>query len=156
MAYGSHATTPMTDDALRIFVYDHVIGRGTVPRSSDVSEFLGTDVGDARARLASLKFGKALVVRRSTGEIWMAGPFAGGPTQYRLSDGATTWYANCGVAMLGVAMLVGRPLLAEAPCVDCGHRITVECDPAQPPTESEAVVHFQVPVRRWYNDLGFT
>jgi hypothetical protein len=147
---------PMTNETLRVFIYDHTIHRGTVPSSLEIGEHFGMVPGEVRSRLASLDLGKIVVTRPRTGEIWMAGPFAAGPTQYRLSDGTMNWYANCAWAMFGITMFVGRPLLAEAPCADCGERVTVECDPNHPPSESQAVVHFLVPARKWYDDLGFT
>jgi hypothetical protein len=146
----------MSDDALRAFVYDHIIVRGAVPPSSEIAAYFDGDAAQVRDRLAALEVGKTILVHPATHEIWMAGPFSAAPTQYKLSDGKTTWYANCAWDMLGVAMLVDRPLLAETHCADCGERIAVECDPLHPPSECQAVVHFLVPARQWYDDIGFT
>ena len=146
----------MTDDALRIFIYDRFVASGTAPTSADIAAYFGIDTAAAKQRLAALKFGKTVLVSPSSGEIWMAGPFCATKSAYALSDGTTTWYANCAWDMFGVALIVGKPLIAEAQCADCRERIAVECDPAHPPVECQALVHFLVPAKHWYEDIGFT
>lgn len=151
-----HDTHAMSDAALRTFVYDHIIVGGTVPTSAEIGAHFDLGAPAVHERLSSLRIGKTILVHPATREIWMAGPFSAAPSQYKLSDGTTTWYANCAWDMLGVAMLVNRPMIAETHCTDCGERVAVECDPEHPPSECQAIVHFLVPARRWYDDIGFT
>jgi hypothetical protein len=146
----------MNDDALRIFVYDRLVSAGHAPTSREIGAHFDLSPEDARARLAGLKIGKTVLVNPTTHEIWMAGPFAAAKSAYRLSDGKTTWWANCAWDMFGVAMIVGRPMTAETSCPDCAERVAIECDPDHPPVEGQAVVHFLLPARRWYEDIGFT
>lgn len=146
----------MNDQALRVFIYDYIIDRGAVPTSSAIGAHFDMDPAQVRRLLASLRLGKTLVVHPVTGEIWMAGPFSAAPSPYRLTDGVTTWFANCAWDMFGVSVLVNRTLSAHTACTDCGHPMTVQCDPVRPPPDANAVVHFLVPARHWYDDLGFT
>jgi hypothetical protein len=146
----------MTDDALRIHIYDRLVAFGRAPSAREIGAHFDITTEDAHERLAALRIGKTAVINPQTREIWMAGPFAAGESAYRLSDGKNTWWANCAWDMFGVANIVGRPMMAETHCPDCGERIAIECHPDHPPVECQAVVHFLVPAKRWYDDIGFT
>jgi hypothetical protein len=146
----------MTDTELRVFVYDRLLERARAPSSGEIADAFGVGAEDVRARLGTLRIGKTLLVDPSTGELWMAGPFAAAPTTSTLTDGATTWWANCIWDMFGVAVLVGRKLSGQTRCCDCGETLTIECDPSAPPPDTNAVAHFLLPAREWYADIGFT
>lgn len=148
--------TQMTNDALRVFVYDRVISRGDIPSSGEIASHFGVTAEDVRHRIATLKIGKTILPHPETGEIWMAGPFASQPSGYPLTDGETTWQANCAWDAFGVAALAGRPLVAESTCLDCGETLRTECNPERAPASSAGVVHFLVQGRHWYDDIGFT
>lgn len=145
-----------TDAALRIHVYEQLIAFGHAPTCAEIAQHFGTTSDAVRARLAALRIGKTILVDPRSGELWMAGPFSAAPSAYRLSDGTTTWYANCAWDMFGVAVLVGRPLIAETACPDCDGPMVVACHPDRPPVSGSAVIHFLLPARRWYDDIGFT
>jgi hypothetical protein len=140
---------------LRVFVYDVIVSRGLPPTSSDIGEHFRVPAETARAELAALKIGKTILLNPKSAEIWMAGPFSSAQTDYRLTDGTQTWWANCAWDMLGIPMILGRRVTAHTVCTDCRAPMAIECDPSAPPVDS-AVVHFLVPARRWYDDIGFT
>lgn len=144
-----------TNEQLRVFIYDHLIAHGVAPSCAEMGDAFGETAASVRDQLATLRIGKTVLVHPTTRELWMVGPFSAAPTNYRLTDGSTTWFANCAWDMFGVATLVGRPIRAEVPCVDCDEPLSVHCDPAEPPKEP-FVVHFLLPARRWYEDIGFT
>ena len=146
----------MTDAQLRTFIYDHVITSGKLPLTAEIGLRFGITPVEARNRLASLKIGKTVLVHPETGEIWMAGPFASSSCGYELSDGTTTWQANCAWDAFGVAELVGKPLQARTNCPDCNKEIEFRCDPERPWNPPGAIVHFLVPARHWYDNIGFT
>lgn len=85
----------------------------------------------------------------------MAGPFASEESPYRVSGKRTTWYANCAWDMLGIAMIAHEWVSIDATCTDCGEPLRFSADPDSPSPE-DFVVHFLVPARRWYDDIGFT
>ena len=85
----------------------------------------------------------------------MAGPFSAVPTSYRVRAGRRMWWANCAWDMLGIAALVGEPVEIEAQCTDCGQPMPMHID-LREELDIDAVVHFLVPARRWYDDIGFT
>jgi hypothetical protein len=130
---------------LRIHIYDTLIATGRPPE-------LNTE---ERQQLAALKIGKTLVPHPQTGHVWMAGPFAAEPTPYKVI-GSATWYANCAWDMLGIPIIIRAPVRVETRCAHCAEPMTLEASPDQPPRFDDAIVHFLVPARRWYDDIGFT
>lgn len=136
-------------------VYDALFETGRPPSSVEIASRLGGSATDARRALAELRIGKTILPHPATGEIWMAGPFASAPTAYSVTDGTVTWWANCAWDMLGVAALLNRRVRMDGRCTDCGDLFAATVDPANaqlPPW----VVHFLVPARNWYDDIGFT
>jgi hypothetical protein len=144
---------------LRVHVYERLLERGQPPTSAEIASRFDSSAEDARRALAGLKIGKTILVDPRTGEIWMAGPFSALETPYRVIGRNARWFANCAWDMLGVAQLVNAPVRIEAACTDCGAPMTYEIDPSttQPSRVGLAgVVHFLVPARQWYDDIGYT
>ena len=142
-------------DSLRMFVYDHLAASGLPPTLAEIATRFGTTPAVARQELAGLKIGKTILVHPETCEIWMAGPFSAAKTDYRVVAGDRSWWANCAWDMLGIPMVVNEPVQVHTKCTDCGSPMMIDCSPSHPPTV-DAVVHFLVPARRWYEDIAFT
>lgn len=147
--------TDLDSVALRRFVYDTLLSTGLPPRASAIGERFGVSESEAKQRLATLGIGKTILTHPVTGEISMAGPFAAEPTSYQVIGAHQRWWANCAWDALGVAVIANEPVRVEASCTDCGERTTIDVDPARG-VESSWVVHFLLPARRWYEDIGFT
>jgi hypothetical protein len=141
--------------ALRTYAYDELLARGAPPTIAAVGDHFHISPNEARRALTDLKIGKTILVHPQTGEIWMAGPFAATETAYQVSADNRQWWANCAWDMFGVAMIVNEPVQIDARCTDCGTPMTLRCDPATPPN-GDGIVHFLVPARHWYDDIGFT
>ena len=146
----------MDSTALRVFVYDWLLARGVPPSTSVIASHFDTTVDAARQSLADLKIGKTILTHACSGEIWMAGPFSAVPTPYRVFGSKVAWWANCAWDMLGVASLVREPVRIETHCTDCGDPMTFDVDASRDTMRDDALVHFLVPARRWYDDIGFT
>jgi hypothetical protein len=147
---GMNATT------LRRFIYNTLIDDAKVSSSGDIAEHFGVDRSDALRALRERKIGKTILPDPRTGELWMMGPFAAGETQYSVRAGTRRWFANCAWDMLGVAHLVGAPVDIETQCTDCGAPIALHLEPDAESVGTDLLVHFLLPARRWYNDIGFT
>jgi hypothetical protein len=147
--------TPVDERALRVVVYDEILNSGRVPTSVQLARHMGSSPEDVRAALASLRIGKTILVHPSTGEIWMAGPFSATETPYRVVGDGRSWSANCAWDMFGVVALAGGRAEVHTRCTDCDESITITAGPADVPNEL-GVVHFLLPARRWYDDIGFT
>ena len=141
--------------ALRVFVYDELLARGTPPSVAAIGRHFGVAPNEARKALAELGIGKTILVHPDTGEVWMAGPFSASETPYRVTLGDRQWWANCAWDMFGIAMIAGAIVRVDTRCSDCGEPLSLLCDPAAPPN-GDSIVHFLVPARRWYENIGFT
>jgi hypothetical protein len=142
--------------ALRSYVYDTIFARGLPPKLAQIATRFGTSVSSARRSIAGINIGKTILAHPVTGEIWMAGPFAAEPTDHVVRGARTTWFANCAWDMLGVAALVKEPVSAYAKCTDCGEPMSMSVDPDRGVVDPVGVVHFLLPAREWYRDIGFT
>lgn len=140
---------------LRIHIYEVLLDRGVPPTVAELAHQFSSSVKEARAAIAGLKIGKTVLPHPRTGEIWMAGPFASEPTAYKVAGRRATWFANCAWDMLGVAMIAREWVSIESECGDCGDAIRLSAD-HETPSRDKLVVHFLLPARRWYDDIGFT
>jgi hypothetical protein len=167
---------PPSDRDLRIGVYEWIVERGMPPSNRELAASFGVAERDLTRALAALKIGKTVLVHPRTGEIWMAGPFAATESPYKVIGRKNHWFANCAWDMLGVAVIVNEPVRIEARCTDCDEPMTLDVEPrvdfvmvreskgSSDPDRSmggaylgmTTVVHFLVPARRWYDDIGFT
>jgi alkylmercury lyase-like protein len=148
----------LTPAALRVFIYDHLLAAGLPPSTGEIGAHFSVSADTARASIASLKIGKTVVPHPDTGEIWMAGPFAAYASSYRVHGSRVSWWANCAWDMLGVPRLAHERVRVDTQCTECGDPITLDVDPERGVTSGTRgmVVHFLVPARRWYDDIGFT
>ena len=141
---------------LLVYVYDQILARGTPPTSSEIAVRFDTSQAEALRALREADLGKTLLPNPHTGEVWMAGPFSALPTPYEVSSDDVQWWANCAWDMLGIPVVAARPVEIRASCTDCGESMLFHVDPGQSTIDVDAVVHFLVPARRWYEDIGFT
>ena len=135
----------MDSRALRIHIYDTLVATGRAPQLTDAE----------RQQLAALQIGKTLLPHPVTGQVWMAGPFAAEPTPYKVI-GSAGWYANCAWDMLGIPVITQERVRIETRCAHCAEPLSLEASPDEAPSYAAALVHFLIPARRWYEDIGFT
>ena len=141
--------------ALRVFVYDETVSRGAPPSAAAIAAHFARSDADARQSLASLNIGKTILLDPKTGEIWMAGPFSAVETPYRVVGRRCEWWANCAWDMFGVAAIANERVTVRTRCTDCGEPMSIVGDPTIRPSD-DGVVHFLLPARRWYENIGFT
>ena len=146
----------MNPRTLRGFLYDEIIEKGRWPTLAAIASHFRVGAGEARTALGALKIGKTALVHPQTGELWMAGPFSDRETPYRVQADTRAWWANCAWDALGVVALVAAPATVEARCTDCGEAMVFDVDPVRGLLPGDAVVHFLIPARRWYDDIGYT
>ena len=143
-------------DDVRIFIYSHLVDTGAPPSSAEIAERLEIPHEAARGTLRALGAGRQVVLTPDTGEIWMAGPFSAVPTRFRVIGATTSWWANCAWDMLGIPAFVQQPVRISATCPDCEEEIALEVDAERGVVAGSGLVHFLVPARHWYDDIGFT
>jgi hypothetical protein len=148
---------PIDPDALRVFAYDCIVDDGHVPSVAEIGAHFGATPADARDAVRRIGIGKTLLAHPESGEIWMAGPFSAARSPYRVTARGRAWWANCAWDMFGIVVLAGESADVEAVCTDCGVPMPMGVDArAGPHPDTQGIVHFLVPARRWYEDIAFT
>lgn len=108
----------------------------------------------AAEELTALETAHAAVLDEA-GAIAFANPFANGPSASRVEADGRAYDAVCAWDALGILAALGTDGTVSTACPDCGESIVVDIHGGAP-VATRAVVHFLVPARRWYEDLGFT
>lgn len=124
-----------------------------VPTPGSVGMALGREPEAVAAAFDELAEAHALVLQPGTHRIWMVHPFSGVPTAHRVHRGAQSWYANCVWDGLAILALMGDGVL-ETRYRGAGEPARFEVRGGT--VEGEGVVHFLVPAREFWRDIGFT
>lgn len=112
----------------------------------------GLQTEEVAASLHRLAAEHRLVLTPSGESVWMAHPFSGVPTDYQARIGEKQWWANCAWDAFAILALFGDgEVVAALPDGQEAHW-TVEDDEVTP----DGLVHFVVPPRRFWDDIGFT
>ena len=120
-----------------------------------LTEGFGRPVGDVEASLIRLAASHRLVLAPGSVAIWMAHPFSGVPTAYPVETATRQYWANCAWDALGIPALLGVDARARTLCPDCGEPLEIDVRDGTA-TSTGACVHFAVPPRRFWDDIGFT
>lgn len=149
--------TPEPDflNAVRLAVYSHFAEHGVASSTEQLAHTLHRPPADISAALRGLADQHVLVLDETGDAIRMAMPFSGVPTGFRVTSGASGWWANCAWDALGIAAALERDVDIAAVCGWSGEPLPLRVrDGALHPTPG--VAHFAVPAREWWADIGFT
>ena len=127
----------------------------TAPTTDDPAGHLGVSREELDSSLQRLTSNHALVLSPDTKEIWMAHPFSAVPTPYPVKTSGLTYYANCAWDALGIPALLQVDSITETACPDCQESLTIGLT-GDKLTGSGHVIHFAVPPRHFWDDVGFT
>jgi hypothetical protein len=144
------------DNRVRLHLYERFVEDGRPPTADDTGAALAIGPDEAAAAYRRLEQDRVIVLAPGTANIWMANPLSAVPTRFRVvTDDGRSWWGNCAWDGLGVLAMVGEDGIVDTSCPDCGERIEfrVEGGELQP---VDAIVHFAVPARRWWENIGFT
>lgn len=126
---------------------------GEAPAPADIAASTGASEADVVSALNALAGGHRLVLVPGTGTVWMAHPFSAVPTDFVVTIGARRWFANCVWDGLSILALLGEGTLAtHSPATAEPIDLRVSCGIVL----GQALVHFLVPARRFWDDIGFT
>lgn len=138
---------------VRAHIYKHFRDEAAAPSTGDLASSLGMSHEEVTVTLDELAASHAIVLRPGTHDIWMAHPFSGIPTDYTATVGDRTWYANCGWDAIAILALLGDGTIASKdPLTDTTNEWTVNDGVVAP----AGVVHFLVPARQFWDDIGYT
>ena len=143
------------DNTVRTFVFTSAAATGVIPQAPEIAESLRLAPETVDATLKRLAAAKVLILAPNNGDIWAANPFCAVASGFRVEVDAKRYWAICAWDALGiVAALKASSATVRAPCGDCGEILQLEIVGGEL-ARSEGVIHFAVPARAWWKNIGF-
>lgn len=152
---GEQPHSTQLDRQLRWLVYQHLIDTATPPNTPMLARETDSSILQVEESLSRLADAHSLVLTPGSSSIWMAHPFSAVPTAYPVQAGGNRYWANCAWDALGIAALLGQDVSSVTLCPDCGESLILAVEKGIVAPKG-AVVHFLVPARRFWDDIGFT
>ncbi|MFO7573462.1 MAG: organomercurial lyase [Gaiellaceae bacterium] len=141
---------------VRRHVYFATVAGGRPPSPSEAAVALQRSEDEVAKSYRRLHDAHALVLFPGSAEIWMANPFCFGATPHRVTAGGRSWTGTCAWDALGIPGALHGDGRVESECACCGDRLSLEVVDGELTTGRDLIVHFLVPARRWWDDIGFT
>jgi hypothetical protein len=140
---------------VRAFVYRHFAETTRAPRVDETAAHFALPQGEAISAYEELHARHAFFLKPGTHDILMANPFSGVETAFKVYANNKTYFANCAWDSLGIPAALHVDAKIDAACAQSGEPIRLSVTDQQV-QDSDALVHFLLPFRDWYNDLAFT
>ena len=140
------------DRVVRASVFELLVAGSLDLTSSELAIATGLTVDAVAGSLARLSVEHRLVLSAEGDRVAMAHPFSSVPTNYRSQIGDGAWWANCAWDAFGILALLGDGRAVATPPDQTESVWTVRDGVVAP----DGVVHFVVPVRRFWDDIEFT
>jgi hypothetical protein len=138
---------------VRAAVYTSFVDDGVPPSIDALSLAFGCSRDGIASALQALAHEHCLVLMPDGESIWMAHPFSGIESDFIVGVGGRRWFANCVWDGLTILALFGDGVL-ETHSPESGEPLRF--DVTDSVVSGEGLVHFLVPVRRFWDDIGFT
>ncbi len=148
------AAPSAVDAVLRQSIYRYFLRHGRAPTVAEMARLLKATTRQTRAALARLSESHAFMLQEN-GELWRAAPFSAIPTAFPVRIGNDSWYGNCIWDALGIPAMLHKDADIDATCACCNTAMPLHVRNGRL-RERDGVVHFAVPVCRWYQDVAFT
>lgn len=146
----------MSDSAIRLSIYQHFVDTGRPPSPVELAAHFQLTPSEVEDRLRRLQDeADALVLLPGSSYIWMAEPFSAVPTSFLVRSGARQWWGNCIWDALAILALVGTAGSVFTACPHSGQPLAVSATEGRLEA-AQGIVHFAVPARDWWRDIGFT
>jgi hypothetical protein len=84
----------VSDNAVRLFVYRRFVSACRAPTIGETAEAFDADRERMLEIFESLEQGHVLVLEPDTRQVRMAMPFSAVPTGFKVTSGASSWWAN--------------------------------------------------------------
>lgn len=140
------------DQALRLHLYRFWCERGRPPTPGESAAAHGLNETEALAGWQRLHAAHFILLEKDGRRVRMANPLSAVATNFRVRVAGRRLYANCAWDAPGIPAMLGQDADIEARCSPRGElmRFSVRAGELQ---AEEALVHFALPFRRWYDDL---
>jgi hypothetical protein len=140
---------------IRLYIYQQIIETASAPSAAEVGRALACTAGEAEAAFRALAERRMIVLRPDSTTVWMAMPFSNVQTPFTVISGGRAYYANCAWDAFGIAAVLQTDARVFTTCADCGGVLERKISNGALP-DARGVVHFALPPRRWWDDIGFT
>jgi hypothetical protein len=140
---------------VRASVYTWLRDRSAPPSVPELAGQLGTAEDEVSSALRNLAAEHCLVLVPGTEAVWMAHPFSGIETDFVVTVGGRRWFANCvwdGLSILALFGAGGGALDTHSPASGAPIRFEVSAGAVR----GAGIVHFLVPARHFWDDIGYT
>jgi hypothetical protein len=140
---------------MRAFIYQHFAEMTRPPLLEETASRFSLTQEETASLYEELHGRHALYLKPGTHEILMANPFSGVETPFQVHANGKTYFANCAWDSLGIPAALRMDAEVEASCAQSGEpiRLSVRKQQVQ---GSDALAHFLIPFRAWYEDLVST
>lgn len=132
-----------------------MVNTSAAPSVAETARALVALPADVEAAYHALAERHMIVLRPASDTVWMAMPFSNMQTPFTVISGGRAYYAPCAWDAFGVPALLGADARIFTTCADCGGALERKVSNGTL-TETRGVVHFALPARRWWDDVGFT
>jgi len=151
----SESNGGVSDWTVRGAIYAHIVATGRLPTVSEIAPALALTTDEVLAAYERLNDRHAIFLEPGGDTIRMAHPFSGVPTAFHVRANNQDYWANCAWDALGIPAALHADAEIAATYGEGGTalQLTVHNGVIN---DSTAVVRFQVPLRRWYDDLVHT
>jgi hypothetical protein len=143
------------DWTVRSEIYKIFATHGTAPSVGEIAaEVEGTEL-QVREALQRLFDAHEVAPLASGDGVWMANPFSGVPTDYRVETPRMQCYANCAWDALGVPAVLSSDGWTRTHCADTGDAMEFGIRDGRLVGDT-GVIHLVTPLRDAWVDIGFT
>ena len=144
------------DLRIRNHLYASFVRDGHARNVAEAAEELALPAAEVSEAYRRLHDAHAIVLRPGGTELRMLNPFSAVPTPHRVAADGRSWFANCAWDSLGIPAALHVDGRIESACPDCGEPLELEVRDGRLTRGTDLLVHFVVPARRWWDDIGFT
>jgi len=142
---------------VRKYLFDTVVATGQAPPIVEIMRRLGQSRQQLSESLDELGKVRRIAMEPGSENIVHVPPFSNRPTPFRVTvEGEQKWYAHCGVSALGVSQIFpGKQVRIDTYCRDCAEplSITMVGDKAISVQPETMLLHIELPVRQWFEDI---
>jgi hypothetical protein len=140
---------------VRLHIYAQIVETSVAPSTADTAHALSRSSDAVEAAYRALAEQRYIVLQPNSTTIWMAMPFSNVPTTHNVIAAGRSYYANCAWDAFGVPALLHADARVFTTCADCGGTLEREVVNGRI-TDTTGAVHFALPPRRWWDDVGYT
>ena len=140
---------------VRVYIDNQMVETSAAPSTGDTARALGRAEAEIEGVFRELDEARMLVLRPGSHTVWMAGPFSNMQTAFTVIAGGRAYYANCAWDAFGIPAMLGLDARIFTTCADCGGVLERKVTNAALP-ETRGIVHFALPPRRWWDNIGYT